>query len=182
MEHQRSLDRLATVSRVFMDARLLTLRRQNEELRLELFWTVHNVQKLKIAMKEANASGSARAVQCNCWKCSLNGMVDGNNAQNIVDRNKTCKLIPWLEAKMTECDLIYDSMPGPHAHVDHMSDSSGRVCDVDCHFVEQSFMRGFMCNFTYGSKLWKARSVDNPELKKLEKFFQLINVEPTTDE
>ena len=177
MEHQRSIDRLATVSKVFMDARLLTLRRQNEELRLELFWTAHSVQKLQIAMKKAN-TGYERSIGCKCWKCSLAGIIDGT----VVDRSKTCQFIPWFEAKIKQCDLIHEGMPPQHMHVTHVSDSSGCVCDVDSHFVESDVMGVFMYKFTYGSKLWKAKSVDNPELKKLKKLFQLIDVESASDE
>ena len=160
-----------------MDARLLALRRQNEELRLELFWTAHSVQMLQSAMKKAN-TGYERSIRCRCWKCSLAGIMDGT----VVDRNITCKFIPWLGAKINECGLIYEDMPPQHSHTTHMSDSSGCVCDVDSHFVDSAAMGVYMYKFTYGSKFWKAKTVDNPELKKLKKLFQLINVESTTDE
>ncbi len=99
-----------------------------------------------------------------------------------MDRSITCQFIPWFEAKINECGLIYEGLPGKHNHANHVSDSSGRVCDIDSHFVESDVIGVFMYKFTYGSKLWKAKTIDNPELKKLKKLFQLIDVESAFDE
>jgi hypothetical protein len=173
MENQRELDRLASVSRVFMDARILTLRRQNEELRLELFWTKYNTKKLRAAMKHANC-GWLGSPECHCWKCSLSGRIDKCTA---IDNSKPCQFIPWFESHMTACGLTYEGDPGPHEHEHHACEKKGAVCDIDSHFVETTMRGGFLHKFTYGSKLWKAKSVDNPELKKLEMLFRILNSE-----
>ncbi len=82
---------------------------------------------------------------------------------------------------MDNCELLYEGMPENHTHENHMSDTEGVVCNVDSHFVETTMRGGFLHKFTYGSKLWKARSVDNPELKKLERLFQLLNTDDSVD-
>jgi hypothetical protein len=171
MEQERAMDRLALVSKVFMDARVAALRKENEELRLQLFWKDHKIQKLKQAIKRANFS-SVDSIKCNCWKCSIAGRMDKGIK---MDQNKTCKFIPWFQEIMAECGLIYESLPETHSHTDHPSDTSLPVCNVDSHFVETALTGGFLFQFTYGSKLWKAKSTDNPEIKKLEKLFGLLN-------
>jgi hypothetical protein len=173
MEQEQALDRLASVSRLFMDARVVELRKQNERLKLELFWIKHSIQKLKDIMKHANYGRDA-SVSCNCWKCSLAKRIPKGT---LVDNNKKCKFLPYFEALMQDCELSYEGLPGAHTHENHISDEEGNVCDVDSHFVETTMRGGFLHKFTYGSKLWKAKSVDNPELKKLERLFNLLSAE-----
>ena len=83
---------------------------------------------------------------------------------------------------MAGCGLIYESLPAPHEHARHISNTKCSVCDFDAHFVETTMRGGFLHKFTYGSKLWKAGSVDNPELKKLERLFELLNAEGAEEE
>lgn len=173
MEQQQALDRLASVSRVFMDARVIALRKQNEELKLELFWTKHSIENLSYAMKRANF-GRRESISCNCWKCSMAKRIP---KETSVDHNKKCKFLPYFEALMEDCELAYEGMPGPHTHEKHISDTNGSVCNVDSHFVETTMRGGFLHKFTYGSKLWKAKTADNSELKKLERLFQLLKGE-----
>jgi hypothetical protein len=170
MEHERSLDRLAIISKIFWESRIATLRKQNEDLLMEIFWRNHNLQKLIKAMKRANY-GNEKSLKCNCWRCSVAGRI-GAGVRS--DPNTSCKFIPWFETKLAECELTYEGAPARHSHVFHMSDKAAAVCDVDSHFVETVMIGGFLHRFTYGSKIWKATSVSNPELKKLEKLFKLI--------
>lgn len=177
METQASFDRLATVSKIFYDARVVELRKRNEQLELELFWVKHTIQRLRRAMKNANYGWIRFPVQspsCDCWKCSMSGRI---SKITIVDKNKECEYIPWFEALISECDLTYDGSPAPHKHLHHASDPKGRVCDVDSHFVETSMTGGFMCKITYGAKLWKAKSINDPELKKLDRLFKILETD-----
>ena len=44
------VERLALVSKILFDTRLLELKRENEALKLKLFWKEHNPSHLKAAM------------------------------------------------------------------------------------------------------------------------------------
>ena len=177
MEKQSALDRLTTVSKIFYDARVVELRQRNEELELELFWLKHTIQRLRRAMKNANYGWIRFPVQspsCDCWKCKMSGRT---GKHTLINKHKTCEFIPWFEALMTECGLTYEGSPAPHNHVHHPSDPKGRVCDIDSHFVEAALNSGFMCKISYGGKLWKAKSVNDPELKKLERLFKILETD-----
>ena len=181
MEKQRNLDRLATVSKVFMDSRVVELRRENEELRLRLFWKDHNVQMLEKVMKEANQMDNAP--KCNCFRCVLTERMDGD----VVYDNQSCTFIPWFEEKIKLCDLTTKyytdlSLESTDYRI-HVSDTSGNpVFIADCHFVKYCTTGIDWGSFSYGSKLWKAKTVNDPELRKLEKLFELMGPYPPSDE
>ena len=50
----QGVERLSLVAKVLMDTRLLELKRENEELKLKLFWKEHNPSMLRQAMAAAN--------------------------------------------------------------------------------------------------------------------------------
>ena len=172
MEKQRSLDRLVTVSKIFRDARFEQICKENAELRLQLFWKDHNTQMLEDAMRHAN--NWEKSPKCNCWKCSLSGRKDDDVE---VDELKTCEFIPWFEEKITACDLTIGYVQMGSTSKYHMSNNLNPVWDVDCHFVKIVMMGGDWSAFTYGSKLWDAKTVNDPELRKLEKLFKLLDQE-----
>ena len=62
-----------------------------------------------------------------------------------------------------------------------MSNPWDSVFDVDCHFVKLCENGGGWFMFTYGAKLWSAKTINDPELKKLEKLFELLNVDELSD-
>ena len=67
----QGVERLSLVAKVLMDTRLQELRRENEELRLKLFWKEHNPSMLRQAMTVANtAEGGPR---CACLACIVGG-------------------------------------------------------------------------------------------------------------
>jgi hypothetical protein len=182
MEKERAFDRLATVSKVLMDARVVELRKRNEELELELFWIKHSIQRLRRAMKNANHGWIRHPTQspaCDCWKCSMSKRI---SKHRVIDKNKRCEFIPWFENLLAEFDLSYDGSPAPHEHLSHVCDPKGRVCDVNCHFVETTMNAGFLSKITYGAKLWKAKSVHDPEIKKLVRLFQVLETEDSEQE
>lgn len=177
MEKERHLDRLATVCKIFTDARVAELRTENENLRLQLFWKDHSVQALEKVIREANTWD--KSPKCNCWKCAVTGRMDNDT---VIDEPKKCDFIPWFEEKITTCGLIAGSILRDSKEQTHMSNSLNHVWDVDCHFVKIPMMGGDWSAITYGSKFWKAKTVNDPELKKLEKLFELIGPDALSDE
>ena len=131
MEKERSLDKLITVSKVFMDARVAELRTENEKLRLQLFWKDYNVQSLAEVMRTAN--NWAKSPKCNCLGCAVSGRMDGDVE---ADNTRVCTYVPWFEEKIAECGLTFGYPLRTSTHHRHMSDTWGAVYDVDCHFVK----------------------------------------------
>ena len=174
MEKERSFDKLITISKVFMDARVAELRRENENLRLQLFWRDYNVQSLEALMGTSN--NWDRSPKCNCWSCAVSGRMDDGVE---VDGARVCAYNPWFEEMIDECGLKFGHVRPDSTHHNHMSNTMNGVWDGDCHFVHVT--RGDWFQFTYGKRLYKAQTVDDPELKKLEKLFQLLDADSLRD-
>ncbi len=50
------VERLTVVCKVLLDTRVLELRRENETLRIQLFWKDHGPESLKAAMRATNGA------------------------------------------------------------------------------------------------------------------------------
>ena len=153
-----------------MDARVAELRRENEELHLRLFWKDYSVHKLQEMMRMANCWDNSP--RCNCWNCAVTGRKDDDA---LVDGNKKCEFIPWFGAKVAACDMISGYILRTSTFSDHVSNPLNGVWDTDCHIIKIPCIGEDFGAITYGSKLWKAKTVNDPELKKLEKLFELLN-------
>jgi hypothetical protein len=167
MEKEKSLDKLITVSRVFMDARVAELRRENENLRLQLFWRDYDVQSLRAVMRTAN--NWDMSPKCNCLNCAVSGRMDEDVES---DNARECAFVPWFEEKIVECGLTFGHTLPDSTNHSHVSDTWGGVYDVDCHFVKLG--RGDWNFFTYGKRLYQAQTIDDAELKKLKEFIKLL--------
>lgn len=167
MEKERSLDKLVTVSKVFMDARVAELRRENEDLRLQLFWKDHSVHLLRDVMGAAN--NWDKSPKCNCLSCAVSGRIEGDVES---DDARDCAFVPWFEEKITECGLTFGHTLPDSTNHSHISDTWGGVYDVDCHFIKLG--RGDWNFFTYGKRLYQAKTIDDPELKKLKELIKLL--------
>ena len=157
-----------------MDARVAELRRENENLRLQLFWKDYNVQSLQEIMRTAN--NWHKSPKCDCLICAVSGRKD---EEIETDNARACAFIPWFEEKIDMCGLKFGYAFQDSTNHPHMSNTLNGVLDVDCHFVKVG--RGDWLMFTYGKKLFRAQTVDDPELKKLKKLFQLLDDDSLSD-
>jgi hypothetical protein len=183
MEKEKSLDKLITVSKVFMDSRVAELRKENQDLRLQLFWKDYTVNSLKEVMR--NANNWDRSPHCNCNICAESGRMQPEsgrmqheNDDPEIDSERDCAYIPWFEEKIAECGLTFGPMAKCSAYHPHMPNKWKEMHDVDYHLVKVS---SDWCSFHYGKKLNNAKTVDDPELKKLENLFQKLYAETTHD-
>ena len=170
MEKQRSLDKLISVSKIFMDARVAELRSENENLRLQLFWKDYNVQSLRDVMERAN--NWPNSPKCNCLSCAVSGRIDQDVS---TDNARVCTYVPWFEEKFVACGLTSGYALPTSTYHPHMSDTWNSVCDVDCHLV--NIGRGDWVFFKYGKRLYQAQTVDDPELKKLQNLFHQLDAD-----
>ena len=168
---EKGIHKLALVSKLLLDKEVIHLRQENEKLQLQLFWKDHNHSQLQYRMKEANQI--ANGPQCSCWSCVVSGRKEYNT--DSLSRRTPCKFKLWLDDLLKQCGLIAAEI---HDHVrpigNHMSMDNGiSPYDVDAHFLH--IRHTDWCSWTYGSYLWKAESVDNPELAKLHALFVLMD-------
>lgn len=163
------VERLAVVSKILFDTRLLELKRENEALKLKLFWKEHNHKIMNNAMHSANqAEGGPR---CSCLACRVSGRHDSDDGD--VAEEKPCTFKPWFEQVLREHDMSV-------GHVVDMPRVDGSVVDSgnDVFDDGQHFTNFAGCDWkwwTHGSKLWKATSVRDPELAKLERLFHYLD-------
>jgi hypothetical protein len=155
-------DRLALVSKVFMDKRFLRLRRQNECLKLELFWKTYNLDMLRKEMYETHTV--CNLFYCNCVSCVANGRMlelDEGEAEHYagLPRCTECAYKEWF------LDFIEEM------HMEHRYDDSEYWTDSG-YFTLYDLENW---SFGYGNYLVDARSVCDPELRKLEWMFRILH-------
>ena len=170
------LERLSLVAKVLMDTRLLELKRENEELKLKLFWKDHNPSMLRQAMAAANMGEGGPA--CSCLECIVGGrcadgtrgfapypfahMYDEQLVMAQSDRcHLRCQFKPWFEQKIQEA--------GMRVETETASPEGDGVRDVGQHFSNFG-----MCDWNtwvYGSVVCRATSVENEDLAKLNQLF-----------
>ena len=156
-------DRLALVSKVFMDKRFLELRRENECLKLELFWKTYNVDMLRKELYETHTV--CNLFFCNCVSCVTNGrMLDMDDDPVMAEhfaglpRCTECAYKEWF------LDFIKEM------HMEYRYDDSEYWTDSG--YFEMYGLKNW--SFGYGSYLVDARSVCDPELRKLEWMFKIL--------
>jgi hypothetical protein len=163
------ISRLATVSKILYEQELLALRQENEALKLSLFWTKYSPTNLKTLMSCANEC-HPEAPQCKCIPCTVSGRHSGDASS---DDMWTCGFKPWFVQKLAECQMDNGYITADSNKHTHECDDSGDVWDVDAHLVQIG--RSDWNTFTYGIKLYKASYINDPELLKLKKLFDILD-------
>ena len=177
----QGVERLSLVAKVLMDTRLLELKRENEELKMRLFWKEHNPSMLRQAMAAANMGEGGPA--CSCLQCIVGGRCadgtrgyapyaftheyDGHIVMPAYDRcHLRCQFKPWFEQKIRESGLSVRDADGIV-----VGDGAGALDDGH-HFIHMG--RVDWNAWVYGSRLSKASSVADQELQKLQKLFRAL--------
>ena len=165
------VERLAVVSKILFDTRLLELKRENEALKLKLFWKEHNPAALKEAMSFTNQVEGG--LKCSCLACLVSGRYEMDVGE--IPEKKPCVFKPWFEQVLREHDMsVGIGLPDEPVWVDgSVVDDHNSVLDDGQHFTNLGSEDWI--SWTYGSKLWKATSVRDPELAKLQRLFRVLN-------
>jgi len=165
-----NIDKLVLVSKMLIDQRFLELKQENESLKLELFWKKYSVAKLQREMESWNLMGGP---ECKCIKCCGGGRAGDYELEDIQQR--VCGFKPAFE----DFAAVHGLLSGNASHsadnrLPHMSNGTyGGVYDIDAHIIQESHGLGW----SYGAKLWKAKSASDPELKKLVALFEAMNTQ-----
>jgi len=175
----QGVERLALVAKVLMDTRLLELKRENEALKLQLFWRDHNPSMLRQAMAAANmVEGGPR---CACLACIVGGrcadgtrgfapypfayMYDEQLVMSQCDRcHLRCQFKPWFEERIREAGMTV-------AMESRLPDGDG-VRDEGQHFSNLGIAD--WNTWLYGWRICRASSVANEDLVKLKLLFEML--------
>ena len=142
------VERLSLVSKLLFDSRLCELKRENEELRVKVFWLEHSTEKLAERMQRGNCSEDGP--RCTCYECLESGRFHPLYAGPGTDRCMwRCTFKPWFEERVAACGM-----------------SVGED-GADTHFWHGE-------SWQYGGKLKDVRRSDNPELCKLQALFAVL--------
>jgi hypothetical protein len=121
-------------------------------------------------------------IQCMCTGCVLSGRTRAPHVNYQLnpdaDRN-VCKFAPWFESKLLEHSLVIsDADHLCHSHFrphDGFGPLTSNDCfDSDCHLIMLSCKDLSWYMFAFGARLWKAKSVNDPELKKLSTLISIL--------
>jgi hypothetical protein len=159
----KGLELLALTSKAFMDTRLLEFKKENEQLKLKRFWKIYGVNNLRKQLRAYQ--WRIGAVHCECVSCKKYKRFDPlpKNGWDEVDledaryyANQTwdvCKYRPWF-----------------HELLNDVSEDVGKIG------IEHVYFKGNNVEWFwgYGPKFYNARSVADPELRKLEGIFDTL--------
>ena len=164
----QGVEKLVFVSKILLDVRVIELKNENEALKLQIFWEKYNNFKLQKAMETANKYGP----NCKCVNCSLHSRA-GNLMQHEIEQEKVCTFKPWFEDKAADCGItIGGPMGGDCHHMSACGDAKyGSVGMADYHLINNQHGSYIWGMSRYGSKMWRYKSAEDPELQKLVKLF-----------
>jgi hypothetical protein len=161
--------RLALVGKIICDKGFVDMAKENEKLRLSLFWTRFMRFKLGEHMATANLDFDD-GPRCNCSTCRIAKRYEEEDQVSDDDDHTVCVFVPLLEKGLKECGIVAIESES-FGDFRHECDPFQAVVDVDAHLV---YRPGWF-HFFYGAKLAKATSVDDPELRKLRKLFDFLD-------
>ena len=175
------VDTLALVSKVLLDTRFLELKRENEDLKLKLFWVDHSINTLKKLTFRANNRAGGPRCRCRCctrakrrWRTALHGYDDEGD-------DEACKFGPWFEQIVQEHGLSFAVSGNDDKHFPCDADREWYpMPDADVHFLLFSSQREPVtswCTWVYGAKLWKAQTTQDAGLLKLTALFKTLSGE-----
>ncbi len=175
------VDKFPLVAKILVDMRLQELfeenrrlKEENQRLELALFWKTYGVVQLRNQI--SYAIDSSRVAQCKCRSCHWAGKCRES------DGGWECKHKPCFETFARKCGFTVVGEDDDFSPIfDEILD--GDECDNgdlqffysgDAHFVMASSITDWVV-LGYGMKLNQAKSVHDPELVKLRKFFEMMD-------
>ena len=179
------VDKFPLVAKILVDMRLLELleenrklKAENEKLELMVFWRTYGLVQLRDRI--TSAIGSFRVAQCNCRSCKWAGKT--RHGQCNGEDECTIKICFERFARkhgfivVVESDEFFSVM-NHHLEEDEQYEERNEdlhfFCSGDVHFVMATSVTDWVL-IGYGDKLNQAKSIHDPELVKLKKFFEKL--------
>ena len=151
----------------FVNMDPVELQRVKEEFQLKLFWKEHSREIMEKAMSRANEAEGGPV--CSCLTCQIRGTYSRG-----VTQKEPCTFTPWFEHVLREHDMSFGRMHVPDSVYGVVDDHNYTLLlDDGYHFRNTASQDWF--RWQYGSKLWEATSVGDPELAKLERLLHYLN-------
>jgi hypothetical protein len=90
------------VSKILYDSELMATRKENEALKLSLFWTKYGAYKLTAAIRVRNQMNEDEPFNCNCLNCLHARRYSCSDDISSDDELETCGFEPLFKAKLRE--------------------------------------------------------------------------------
>ncbi len=146
---------------------------EKSALELKMFWKEHNKTQLRAAMQWGNQN-EVDGPNCSCLACTVSGRKD--EEKRTSKRAGCCTFKPYFEALLAEYGLTVGYVESSSVACNDETEPDGNmVYDNDVHLVYVG--REDWVMFTYGAKLWRASSCQDPELQKLVRLFEVLQRE-----
>jgi hypothetical protein len=177
-----AVDRLALVSKVLLDQRFLELKRENESLRLSLFWVDHSINALKHLTNYTNNRADGPRCHCRCCVRAERyrpSILDGYDDEDSIVEIE-CRFGPWFEKIVQEHGLSF-AAGGACVSFAKLDRECHPMPDDDVHFLlfpTHNASVTSWCTWVYGAKLWKAQTTQAPGLLQLSALFKTLVNEP----
>ena len=138
--------RLTTVSHVLFEREILEQKKEIESLKLKLFWKDYSLRNLQTAI-----------------------VCEANRRRRLNIPDPTLDMEHWY----LWVGPMIESFGMEAALIDQETDQRALVppIDINVHFACRE--RYYVSH--YGARLWKAKSVNDPELRKLVALFDALN-------
>ncbi len=91
-----------------------------------------------------------------------------------IDGNPECMFFTWFKGVAARHGMLIQFRNNEAKRIPHQS-SPIDVYDQDCHLIWLGV--GDFSYYSYGSRLWNAKTTSNPELKKLEGLFRELELD-----
>jgi hypothetical protein len=165
------LDRLASVSRVLFDGRILEMQQEVRQLKHQLAVKTYGPRELNLALADANSTGLVPV--CTCMGCLLEQRFDPADLNEIIRTfagcdeppNRECLLLRCFLMRLEELGLTW--MQAPARFDNHYP-------DLDCHVVIET---DEMCIWTaaFGRRFISCEHLqEHTEFQKLKDLFELL--------
>jgi len=176
-----AVDRLALVSKIMLDQRFLEMRRENESLRLRLFWVDHSINTLKHLTNYANNRAGGPRCRCRCCvraKRYRPCILDGYDYEDEVG-DEACRFGPLFEKLVQQHGLSF-AAGGSCVTFEKLDRECHPMPDDDVHFLlfpTHNAPATSWCTWVYGAKLWKAQTTQDAGLLQLSALFKTFSGE-----
>lgn len=171
-----NIDALYICSKELLEPRIIELKKENEQLKLEIFWLRYGYNKLRDSMRKYNFT----KVKCGCLTCIMSCRTISGHSNDFKNKESSnClfgiefnKLLNGLEIDISTenfnlCPLEKDDNTILYLHDNCYSNDN-------CHLVNHK--NGDWCMIQFGKKIWNAKCINDINIIKYKKLITILNL------